>query len=428
MLPGIRPRSLLLFIIAVLSLLTPQSSRAQSNLWDPTAVADGYLNGTNGAFNPASEIALSGFIHITPGATFTSNHGLIINIAGLCFYDAAQVRQSCYSVSFENLRNAPATFTVPTSPAPAWMRLSLASIDSATEQLIAVTAFPTPSASAPPSPVVAPVSTAPVSTVPVSAAPVAAQTNAPLSNLSGKNVMFVGDSLSSQFGNKWQQAFIKRTGAIYYGQDVRPGRTWASVLEGYGAWCPLLTVSALGPYDPATATDHSPQCGYPTGGTLGLYGSWPTPQAGYTLAQTLADVDLLVIALGINDVSAFNGQPGSAGALGTITDSYTAGTEFAAMNFALDAIYSARPGISVILVTPYYFGGPGDRIAAIQPIVDAQIAEGQRRGIPVLNMLANGNINAINLNMQTRDTYHGTDLYLTNVYGPKVAEFAARQF
>lgn len=421
MLSGIRPRSLLLSILAILSAYMPQLSPAQANLWDPSAVVSGYLYGATGAFTSASDIALSGFIPITPGATYTSNHGLIINIAGLCFYDAAQVLQSCYSATFENLRNAPATFTVPTAPAPIFMRLSLATTDTATEQLTALASLPT----LPDSP---PSVSAPIAPVPVSTVSIAAQPIAPLSNLSGKNVMFVGDSLSSQFGNKWQQAFINRTGAVYYGQDVRPGRTWASVLEGYGAWCPLPTLSALGPYDAATPTDHSPQCSYPTGGTLGLYGSWSTPQTGYTLSQTLANVDLLVIALGINDVSVFNGQPGSSGTLGTINDSYTAGTEFAAMNFVLDAIYSARPGISVILVTPYYFGGPGDRIAAIQPIVDAQLAEGQRRGIPVLNMLANGNINAINLNTQTRDTYHGTDLYLTTVYGPKVAEFAARQF
>lgn len=195
-------------ILLSLTLLAAKA-HAQVNLWDPTAVASGYLSGADGAFNPALDIVLSSFIPVTPGATYTSSHGLIINIAGLCFYDFGRVLQSCFSAGFEHLRNRPATFTVPSSPAPAFIRLSLAASDNDTEQLIAGS-----NTSASPATITSPIPAAAAAT---------ALTTGPLSHLAGKNVMFIGDSLSSQFGNKWQQAFIDRTGAVYYGQDAAPG-------------------------------------------------------------------------------------------------------------------------------------------------------------------------------------------------------------
>ena len=163
-------------------------------------------------------------------------------------------------------------------------------------------------------------------------------------SLAGKNVMFWGDSLSSIFSNKWQTAFIAVTGANYYSQDARPGRTWGSMLEGYGASCPLASLSALGPWNPNTSVSTSSQCGLVVGGTLGNYGSYASPQSGYTLAQTLANVDVLVIALGTN-------HPNN---LGSLADAYTAGTEHAAMNFALDAVYTANPTIHVIEIGPTF--------------------------------------------------------------------------
>ncbi len=261
--------------------------------------------------------------------------------------------------------------------------------------------------------------------------------------------MFWGDSISSIFGNKWQNAFIARTGAVYYGQDARPGRAWGSMLEGYGAYCPLASLGSLGAFNANTDTNHTPQCSFPTGGVIGNYGTYTVPVTGQTLAQTLANVDLLVIVLGTNDAST------SFGPIGNITDGYTAGTEYASMNFALDAVYTAKPTIKVVIVTPYFFGNGADitganatasdgsgstlvytqgttnslaAAAKIQALVNAEIAVGNARGIPVLNMLSNGNINALNIGKQTRDSIHPTDLYMNTVMGPLAAQFSIQRF
>ena len=395
------------------SLIYTISAFGQAPLWNASTVSAGWLNASTGAFIAESGYATSDFIPVTPGATLNSSHGMILGAAGLCLYDAARMLQRCLAAGFANLQQSPASFIVPASPAPSFLRFTILQSDNSTE-VVTLTSPPTPTPVPTPVPVPTPTPPPPSSTVLASA-------------LNGKNVMFWGDSISAIFGNRWQNAFIARTGAVYYGQDARVGRTWGSLLEGYGASCPLASLSALVGFDPMTRTDRQPQCGFPINGIEGnTY--LPTPQAGYSLAQTLANVDLLMIQMGTNDVSRYNGDSQSIGTLGTITDGYAAGTEYGAINFALDAIYTAKPTIRVIIVTPYYFGGPGNRAAAIKPFVDAELEEGLSRGIPVLNMLANANINAINLSSQTIDGVHGTDTYFTTVMGEKAAQFAAQNY
>ena len=277
--------------------------------------------------------------------------------------------------------------------------------------------------------------------------------------LAGKNVMFDGDSITAIFGNKWQQAFIAATGATYYGQDARAGRTWVTLLDGYGAICPLASLSSLGTWSSTTSTNQASQCGFGVSGTVGSNGTYTSPVNGYTLAQTLANVEVLVIALGTNDAGFYSAEGYTCGAsttndclkIGSLSDAYTAGTEYAAINFALDAIVTAKPTLRIIIVTPYFFvngapttgsqsmvsDGSGNTIvitpgtaanaalANIQAEVAIEQAEGAARGIPVLNMLANGNINIINLNRQTRDGTHPTDAYMLNFMGPFIGKFVS---
>ena len=267
------------------------------------------------------------------------------------------------------------------------------------------------------------------------------------SSLIGKKVMFWGDSLSSIFSSEWQNAFIARTGAVYYSQDARPGRTWGSALEGYGASCPLSSISALGTYSGATSVSTSSQCGFSVGGLLSDYNTFGTtpPVNGNTLAQTLANVDALIVPLGTNDASLY------AGKFGNLGDAYTA-TEAGAIAFALDAWIAAKPTLRIILVTPTYFSngcttsgassGTGasstllctpssatnSAAAEIGAEVNIIVASGQSRGIPVLNMLQNGGIGPTTLGTFTRDGTHPTDYHFTNIYGPAIAQFTIQWF
>ena len=217
--------------------------------------------------------------------------------------------------------------------------------------------------------------------------------------LQGKNLGVLGDSISSLFGNAWQNVVLARTGMSLTFQDARPGRVFGTALECYGQ-------PAIG----ATLGSFTPAYILPSGGTCGMM----TPnQAGNTLAQNLSGVDCLVIELGTND-NAFLVP------LGALGDSVTAGTYYGNMRWVTEAILQANPSIRLVFVTTQFVSSIPT--AQTAQYAGATVAYGQSMGIPVINMATLGGVNAITQGTLLRDGVHPSDLDFSKFYGPLIAQ------
>lgn len=218
----------------------------------------------------------------------------------------------------------------------------------------------------------------------------------------------LGDSISSIFGQAWQNVVIRRTGAQLVYQDARAGRSFDSALECYGS--PFAG-------DTLFTFDH----------TLTAYGAACSPSAlssagdtgntdGNTLAQNLANVDLLILFLGTND-----GGMASHGQLGTIDDPPGPGSFYSHMKWVVTQLLQAKPTMRLVMVTDQFnTEGPA---AADKAIADAEVAYGNSVGVPVLNLYATGGNNPLTLSVYTRDGVHPSDWAFTHVLGPEIANF-----
>lgn len=204
----------------------------------------------------------------------------------------------------------------------------------------------------------------------------------------------LGDSISSLFGQAWQNVVIARTGAQLVYQDARAGRSFDSALECYGA---PFAGEPLATFDQAI-TAYGAACSASMMSSAGDTGNVD----GNTLAQNLANVDLLIVFLGTND----EGMVGQK-QLGTINDAPGSGTFYAHMKWVVTQLLQAKPGMRLVMVTNEFNSQAS--AADDQAIADAEVAYANSMGIPVLNLFANGGNNALTTAVYTRDGVHPSD-------------------
>jgi lysophospholipase L1-like esterase len=219
--------------------------------------------------------------------------------------------------------------------------------------------------------------------------------NSQSSYLAGRHLGVQGDSISAIFQNSWQNVVLNRTGMTLTSQDARLGRTLPEAFECYGVATPGAT---LGVYHIANAAS-------------GYCNNYDGTSEGKTLAQNLANVDVLIVELGTNDV--YETQ----GALG---DPVTAGTFYGNLRWVCETYLTAKPSIRLVLVTTQYSikSSPD----WVKLYADDEEAYGKSMGIPVINMFNLGGVNQFTSATLLRDGLHPSDFGFANFYGPVIAE------
>ena len=226
-------------------------------------------------------------------------------------------------------------------------------------------------------------------------APATSQT---VSALRGRGLGILGDSISA--ANMWQPVVINRVGATITFQDARPGRKFSDAFECYGA--PAVG-GAPGMFQPAG------------NGNCLAYGDVST--LGNTLAQNLANTDVLLVRLGTNDQNI---------PLGSLGDAANAGTLYGNMRWVVETLLSAKPTIRLILITPELNNFAS--LQNIQNVVDAEIAFAGSMGLPILDLYRTSGNNALTNSLYTYDGTHLTNWAYQNVDGPAIAQFIQRWF
>ena len=225
-----------------------------------------------------------------------------------------------------------------------------------------------------------------------------------------------GDSITASFGNAWQKVVLARTGAQLVYQDAREGRTFENSLECYGA--PDNSASStVGNYNPANIPAF---CG-PAGVNIGY-------KTGESLAQNLANVDLMIVALGTNDTVLVQD-----GHTGTLSDDMHTDTLYGAMCWLLCQLHQANPAMRILVVTANgKFETPAMPSAVIlqgaRDTAADEVIFANYYGDPACNMQAEAGSNLYTYNTLTRDGVHPSDFAYSLVYGPKIASCVLAAF
>ena len=186
-------------------------------------------------------------------------------------------------------------------------------------------------------------------------------------------------------------------------QDARGGRRFDQAFE---CWGNPPVGGQPGTFDP-TYVFPGPfgSCGgSPYTGFIGL-------TAGENFADSLSNIDVLVIDLGIND---------QAVPLGELGDATNANTFYGNMRWVVETYLNTKPTLRVVLVTLQYNGFATPSVN--QQYAAATEAYGNSVGIPVINMFKLGGVNANTVQVLTRDTVHPSTLGFTKFYGPVIAQ------
>ena len=243
------------------------------------------------------------------------------------------------------------------------------------------------------------------------AAPVlqtAASTEASVSPLNGLGWMNWGDSISSIFSNKWQTVVTAQTGLNFIAQDARPGRTIGGIFECYGAQTLGGTLSTYNSTNTWPASSVS--------GTCASYGNFGLTN-GNTLAQNLANVRLLTIALGTNDTGDAIGSPG---------DAVSANSVWGNVSFAETTLHTANPQMRVVWITNEFNGTATSASSLLATTLCTIVAT---FGDGCVNLYGMGGANAANASTTVRtDATHPSDYNFLNLYGPIVSSGLLRMF
>jgi lysophospholipase L1-like esterase len=179
-------------------------------------------------------------------------------------------------------------------------------------------------------------------------------------------------------------------------QDCQPARLWGDIFNNYGGG------GSQSPTGQGSATGTSTGTGISLGGLT----------TGTTVAQDLANVDLLIIALGINDGGV---------TLGTHGDPTTAATEYGYIRRGIEGVLAANPAMRLVVCSPY--GGvpthptPTQLIAIRQAILDVC----NDNGVPMLDLNALLGFNTFNASIMFRDGLHPSDPLGMDRYGYTIA-------
>ena len=214
--------------------------------------------------------------------------------------------------------------------------------------------------------------------------------------LTGKRFFVLGDSISSlaTANKEWQKVVVTRTGMVPTYTDAVPGRRLPQAFECYGAARPG---AALGSYSAAI----QPLCTSDGG------------KEGATLTENLADADVAIIELGTNDET----EP-----VGHYGDEPTGNTSEGTLRWIVETVESAKPTIRVVVITPEFNNRSGATSDNIKALVEAETEYAEGVGVPVINMLRLGGVNATNMRTLLGDGIHPTKWNYDNIYGPVVAQ------
>ena len=187
--------------------------------------------------------------------------------------------------------------------------------------------------------------------------------------LQGKNWVPVGDSITALTEGVYQADVLAETGMAIPYQDARGGRTTANIFENYNN-DPVngISIGGIGNYNP-----------------VNIPGPW---SKGHTLAQDLANVDLVTIYLGTND------GPLAAN-IGALGDAIGSGTYYGYLRYAIEGYLNAKPGVRLMWIGPYMNADSG---VSTQAIVKAQKTICAAYGIPYLNLLESSGVNTLTYN------------------------------
>ena len=217
-----------------------------------------------------------------------------------------------------------------------------------------------------------------------------------------------GDSISSpMFQYAWQKVVTARLGVVEAGQDAVPGRTTATAFQCYGN--PAVG-GTLGTFDSTYLLPNH------NGETCAVFGIGAVD--GGTLADNVADTDILIIQLATNDVGY---TP-----IGQIGDPVTSGTLNGNLRWIVETYLTAKPTLHILLVSNGYMHNYPE--ALVQQYADAVEAFGHSKGIPTLNMFARGGINATNYKALLADDVHPNDTGFKYFYGPAIANELQRLY
>jgi hypothetical protein len=223
------------------------------------------------------------------------------------------------------------------------------------------------------------------------------------SALAGVNFGVQGDSIAAIFNNAWQNVVIQRTGMVLALQDARLGRALSDAFECWGA---TQVGQAPGVFNSALA------------GGLCTGPQFTGVTNGETFADSLANIDLMVIALGQND------QTDSIGQLGDATN---AGTFYGNLRYVVEAYLTAKPSMRVVFITLQQ-NEDVQMQQSSKAYADATVAYCNSMAIPVLDMWRKGGVNYLTINTLTVDTVHPSPLGFSKFYGPTIAQFLISNF
>ncbi|SEG56527.1 GDSL-like Lipase/Acylhydrolase family protein [Bryocella elongata] len=384
------------------------------NLFDVNAAVPGLLDNASYCCAPAhgagvvetdSAHYVSGYIAVTPGSQYTMAVGdSETNAAyGISWYTLNRTPITTYHTGDGFPFTSPQTFTAPAGAY--WIRFT--GSGPGTQMFVAGSSVP--SSYVPFAQVAHVLTTSDL--VPL----VQAQTNM-ASPIKGCRIGVIGDSISSIFGQAWQNVVEARTGCTLEYQDARPGRLYADAMECYGASTPTGTIGNYNAANPLTYGSYASQaCSNYNSSSIAPY-----PQTGLTLAQNLANVDVMLLELGTNDVTGIGTGLQS---IGTITDAPSAGTQYGNFNWLITALHTANPAMRLLIVTNGAdVGGTGYNAASLAT-AGAIVATAQIYADPVLDLTKVGGVNGLTISTLTIDNTHPTTASFQHFFGAAIANF-----
>ena len=243
--------------------------------------------------------------------------------------------------------------------------------------------------------------------------------------LAGMRCGFLGDSLTSN--NAWEETFLTISGCTEVFRDARPGRRIDQAFEAYGndpyTGTNQGTVTISGSLPGAGVLSNTGTCG--GGGNCG-------GKAGNTLAQDLANVDVLIAGYMTNDI--FQSTP-----IGTVSNapsltfpeagapSVLSGTLYGYGRGFFRALYTAKPTVKVIFWGPYPIDG-GTYASSLAAFESAGETIAREWGTPFfdgrqfgINVVTGSSANVY----LSDDKIHPSSLGGKSLIGPRLARFAA---
>jgi hypothetical protein len=252
----------------------------------------------------------------------------------------------------------------------------------------------------------------------------------------------LADSIWASFSQVLQDEILRRVNltpgysATLTYQDARPGRQFQDALECYGGLTGTSPSLALGVYNST-----NPLAGSGTTApipTCGQFNTVSAPQSGSSLAQNLADVDVLIVALGTNDMndggSPKHQQPGDPNSLlapvlnqqvslaSEIPVWGSSNTQIGSQAWVLSQLHSANPAMHILMVTTaaHVWNPCCDPNALATAAATVQVANFWSD--PVIDFTHTSGSNWLTQGTQTQDSVHPSSEAFIHTWAPRITQ------